>query len=124
MPFPAYLAGGIGGQLGYIVAPSMIADPKRRRAPGGHRAVQVREWVPNDHFTANRNPNYWRTGLPYLDSITYRPITDAQQRANSLQAGNIDIMHTDVPTVILQFRDDPSYGYRRRLRGASSASPT
>ena len=37
-----------------------------------------KEWVPNDHFTAKRNTDYWRTGLPYLDAITYRPITDAQ----------------------------------------------
>jgi ABC-type transport system substrate-binding protein len=28
VPFPAYLAGGIGGQPGYIAAPSMIANPK------------------------------------------------------------------------------------------------
>ena len=53
-----------------------------------------------------RNDDYWRKGLPYLDSVTYRPITDAQQRANALLAGNIDIMHTDLPESILQFRQD------------------
>jgi peptide/nickel transport system substrate-binding protein len=111
VPFPAYLAGGIGGQPGYIAAPAMIADPKGSERPIGTGPFKFKEWVPNDHFTAVANKDYWRPGLPYLDSVTYRPITDAQQRANALLAGNIDIMHTDLPASILQFRADNSYGY-------------
>ncbi len=111
VPFPAYLAGGIGGQPGYIVAPSMIANPKGSEQPVGTGPFRFKEWVPNDHFTAVRNTDYWRSGLPYLDSVTYRPITDAQQRANALLAGNIDIMHTDLPESILQFKNDSSHGF-------------
>jgi len=58
-----------------------------------------------------RNPSYWRSSLPYLDSITYRPIVDSQQRADALLAGNIDIMHTDLPSSIVQFRSNNSFGY-------------
>ena len=112
VPFPAYLAGGIGGQPGYIIAPSMIANPNGTKNPVGTGPFRFKEWVPNDHFTAVRNPNYWRSNTgPYLDQITYKPITDAQQRANSLQAGTIDIMHTTLPESILQFRSDSSFGY-------------
>jgi peptide/nickel transport system substrate-binding protein len=111
VPFPAYLAGGIGGQIGYIVSPSMIANPNSAQHPVGTGPFKFGEWVPNDHFTATRNPNYWRSGMPYLDTITYRPITDNSQRGNSLTSGQIGIMHTDDPTVILQFRDNQSYGY-------------
>jgi len=49
--------------------------------------------------------------MPYLDSVTYRPIIDAQQRANALLAGNIDIMHTDLPESMLNFKDNASYGF-------------
>ncbi|MHB8594817.1 MAG: ABC transporter substrate-binding protein [Acidimicrobiales bacterium] len=112
VPFPAYLAGGIGGQAGYIIAPSMIANKKNgSMQPVGTGPFRFSEWVPNDHFTAVRNPSYWRSGMPYLDSITYRPIVDPQQRAESLLAGNINMMHTDLPSSILQFRADGSYGY-------------
>ena len=111
VPFPAYLAGGIGGQPGYIIAPSMISNPNGSKQPVGTGPFRFKEWVPNDHFTAVRNTDYWRSGLPYLDSVTYRPITDPQQRANSLQAGNIDIMHTDLPASIIQYRADDSFGY-------------
>ncbi|HXY26817.1 MAG TPA: ABC transporter substrate-binding protein, partial [Acidimicrobiales bacterium] len=111
VPFDAYLAGGIGGQPGYIVAPSMIANKNGSSQPVGTGPFRFKSWEPNDHFTAERNPHYWRPGLPYLDSVTYKPIPDAQQRANSLLAGTIDIMHTDLPETILQFRTDTSYGY-------------
>lgn len=111
VPFAAYLAGGIGGQAGYVIAPSMIANKNGASNPVGTGPFKFKEWVPNDHFTAKRFPGYWRSGMPYLDQITFRPITDSEQRANSLLAGNIQIMHTDLPTSVLQFRDNQSYGY-------------
>jgi peptide/nickel transport system substrate-binding protein len=112
VPFPTYLTGGIGGQGGYIIAPAMIAMGKNAGMhPIGTGPFVFDDWVPNDHFTAKANPHYWRTGLPYLDQVTYRPITDADSRASALEAGNIDIMHTDLPEVILQFRDNDNYNY-------------
>lgn len=62
-------------------------------------------WTVNRSFKATRNPNYWMTDadgtqLPYLDSIEFRPIIDGAQRANLLQAGEIQAMHTSFPTVI------------------------
>ncbi len=112
VPFPAYLTGGIGGQGGYIIAPAMIANKKNGgMQPIGTGPFVFEDWEPNDHFTSKRNPHYWRPGYPYLDQITYRPITDADSRASSLEAGTIDIMHTDVPEVILQFRDNDAYNY-------------
>lgn len=111
VPFPAYLAGGIGGQAGYVIAPAMIANPNGTQHPIGTGPFKFKEWVPNDHFTATKFGGYWRSGMPYLDQVTYRPISDSEQRANSLLAGTIQIMHTDLPTSIVQFKGDSSYGY-------------
>ena len=97
VPFDAYLAGGIGGQAGYIIAPSMIANPNASMQPVGTGPFKFSEWVPNDHFTSDRNPHYWRTGTPYLDSITFYPIIDGQSRSEALMAGTVNIMHTDDP---------------------------
>ncbi len=111
VPFDAYLAGGIGGQAGYIIAPSMIANKKGSMQPVGTGPFKFENWVPNDHFTSTRNPHYWRAGTPYVDSITFMPIVDPESRAEALMAGTVDIMHTDDPPVILEFRDNHSYGY-------------
>jgi len=109
--FPVYLAGGVGGQLGFIMAPAMTKNPNAATEPVGTGPFKFVEWVPNDHFTAERNPNYWRSGLPYLDRITFKPIIDSDQRANSLTSDEIQMMHTDEPDTILQFQDNQDYGF-------------
>jgi peptide/nickel transport system substrate-binding protein len=110
-PFPFYLAGGIGGQIAYVVAPSMLAAKDGTSNPVGTGPFVFKEWVPNSHFTATANPHYWRKGLPYLDQITFKPIPDEQARAEALKSGTIDLMITDTPQVITQFRGNKSYSY-------------
>lgn len=116
VPFDAYLAGGIGGQIGYIVAPAMIKAAAAAKntelvKPIGTGPFMYSSWVPNEHFIATRNPSYWRGGMPYLDQITFRPIVDPHQRANTLEAGGVDMMHNDVADIVKSFRDNPAYGF-------------
>jgi peptide/nickel transport system substrate-binding protein len=111
VPFPYYLAGGIGGQIAYIAAPSMLSNPNGTTNPVGTGPFVFKEWVPNDHFTATANPNYWRKGMPYLSEITYKPIPDESARAEALKSGTIDLMITDVAQIITQFRGNKSYSY-------------
>ena len=111
VPFPYYLAGGIGGQIAYVVAPSMLSNPNGTTHPVGTGPFVFQEWIPNDHFTATANPNYWRPGMPYLDSITFKPIPDEEARAEALKSGTIDLMITDTAQIILQFRGNSSWSY-------------
>ena len=94
VPFNYYLCGGIGSQFAFVAEPNWLATGSQTN-PVGTGPFVFQEWVPNSHFTATRNPNYWRTGMPYLDSITYKPIPDADQILASLNSGAIDILHTD-----------------------------
>jgi peptide/nickel transport system substrate-binding protein len=111
VPFPFYLAGGIGGQIAYVVAPSMLANPNGTNHPVGTGPFVFQEWIPNDHFTATANPHYWRPGMPYLDSITFKPIPDEEARAEALKSGTIDLMITDTAQIILEFKGNPSWSY-------------
>jgi peptide/nickel transport system substrate-binding protein len=110
-PFPYYLAGGIGGQIAYVVAPSMLANKNGTSNPVGTGPFVFKEWVPNSHFTATANPHYWRPGLPHLDEITFKPILNEQSRSEALKSGTIDLMITDTPSVLLQFRGNSKYAY-------------
>jgi peptide/nickel transport system substrate-binding protein len=47
------------------------------------------KYVPNDHISYVKNPNFWRKGQPYLDAINYRIVTDEQTRVAALRAGSI-----------------------------------
>ena len=89
----------------------MLANPNGTTHPVGTGPFVFQEWIPNDHFTATANPNYWRKGMPYLESITFKPIPDESARAEALKSGTIDLMITDTPQIITQFRGNQSYSY-------------
>ncbi len=105
VPFPYHLA----GQPGFVASPKMLQD----KANGGMHPVGTgpfifQEWVPNDHFSVKKNPNYWRRGLPYLDALEFKPIIDQSPQENALRAGSIDILSTMYPQIITDARSDPT----------------
>ena len=67
------------------------------RQPVGTGPFKFTEWIPNDHFTATANPNYWRPGLPYLHQVTYKPIPDDTARLGGPAVG--DHRHDASPTL-------------------------
>jgi peptide/nickel transport system substrate-binding protein len=77
------------------------------------------EWKRNDHLTLKKNPSYWKSGLPYLDSLTYRAIPDVNAILSALKTGDIDIARLiaskDVASVksdsSLTYRDTPAIGF-------------
>lgn len=66
----------------------------------GTGPFMFKEWVPGDHVTVVKNPNYWNAaaGGPYLDQITFKPYPDTTARLNALQSGDIDLAETMAPT--------------------------
>jgi peptide/nickel transport system substrate-binding protein len=106
--FPAWLAGYIGGQVAYMFSPTEYkkGESVLNVNPVGTGPFKLQKWQTNSHFTVVRNPNYWRKDalgrqLPYLDSWTYKPIPDVTSRLDALEAGTLQIMHTDDdPTII------------------------
>jgi peptide/nickel transport system substrate-binding protein len=112
VPFPYYLAGGIGGQVAWVMAPAMIkASNGGTDNPIGTGPFKFTKWIPNTHFTATAWEGYWRKGLPYLDSITYKPLVDYTSRADALESGTIDLMVTDVPQNIVAYRGNKQWSY-------------
>jgi len=108
-PFPYYLA---QAQTGYVAAPSMLNSADGGTSnPVGTGPFVFQDWVPNSHMTATRNPHYWRKGYPYLNSITYKPIIDYVSRADALETGEVDIIHSNSPDNLLQFRGNRSWSY-------------
>jgi len=119
--FPYTLA---ESQVSYVAAPSMLNAPNGGTAnPVGTGPFKFVEWVPNSHFTASANPHYWRPGQPYLSSVTFKPLPDANARAEALQSGEVDMIHTDEPQQMLEFRGNRSWSYVDNS-GAMVGSPT
>ena len=50
-----------------------------------------KDWVPGDHITVTKNPNYWDTAnKAHLDQVTFKPIADTTATLQALQTGAAD----------------------------------
>jgi peptide/nickel transport system substrate-binding protein len=52
------------------------------------------EWKRGEYLKMVKNPNYWEADKPYLDSVTWTVVPDANTRKLQLQGGQIDIDET------------------------------
>jgi peptide/nickel transport system substrate-binding protein len=87
------------GRLG-IVAPAQLNDTENCSSNLiGTGPFELDHWTVNQELVVNKNANYWQKDskgkqLPYLDKITFKPVAEAVQRVNSLEGGQLDVMHT------------------------------
>ena len=110
-------------QICFVFAPSMLKLPNQGSDhPIGTGPFVFKEWKVNDHFTAVANKDYWRPGLPYLSQVTIKPIPDEQARAQALQSGTIQMMHTSDPQNIKSFRGNKKWAYTNNI-GKMAGSP-
>ena len=82
-----YLAWNI---YSHIVPDGLYDRTDPRNTEDGSGPYKITEFVPNDHVTLVRHANYWRTGFPYLDGITFKVMTDQQARVAALRSGAVD----------------------------------
>ena len=70
------------------------------------------ESVPGDHYTVVRNPNYYLAsqGLPYLDKIVFRIVSNTDTILKDFQAGTIDSSYfLDVSKFLAYQKLAPTY---------------
>lgn len=64
--------------------------------PMGTGPFQFVSREPNQQVELERNPNYWREGLPYLDGVIYRTIPDGSVQSLQIQNGDVHML-ADTP---------------------------
>src|SRR5262245_63622717 len=60
------------------------------RHPVGTGPFKFKEWLPGERVILEKNPNYFKKGLPYLDTLEYRVMKDPLTASTALRAGEID----------------------------------
>ena len=60
--------------------------------PVGTGPYIFKEWVPGKHVILEKNPNYFRKGLPYIDTLEFRIMKDPLTASTALRAGEIDFI--------------------------------
>ncbi len=62
------------------------------RHPVGTGPFIFKEWAPGERVVLERNPNYFKKGLPYLDGIEFRIMRDPLAAITALRTGAVDLM--------------------------------
>lgn len=89
-------------QIGYVVSQSMLDGGTDLFGTG---PFTIADRVIDEKVVVEANPDYWQEGLPYLDRLEFRIITDPRSMEASLQAGDIDAGITIAPGLIADLRD-------------------
>jgi peptide/nickel transport system substrate-binding protein len=95
-----------------VLAWTNLIDPQtppEQNQPVGSGPFTFVEWVQGDHITLKKNPNYWRTGKPYLDGIEVKIFSDPQSMAAQLEGGAIDVAVLPLLRDALRLAKDPKY---------------
>lgn len=101
---PAVLADAIG----IMVSPAAFkADPKGvGTKPVGTGPFRFVEWVRNSRVVFERNPAYWRKGLPHLDRVEFRGVQNTETREASFKAGQADVIMQPSMHFVSQMKTD------------------
>jgi ABC-type transport system substrate-binding protein len=79
---------------GLMVSPTAIQKAEGGnidRAPVGTGPFRFVSWQDNDRIVLTRNESYWRQGLPYLDGLTLRIISEQPTGLRSVIASENDM---------------------------------
>jgi ABC-type transport system substrate-binding protein len=81
-----------------LVSPSLIRGnyKKIRTQADGTGAFRLVSYKQGDEAVMERNPRYFRRGLPYLDRLVFTFFTDPDAQVAALESGGVD-MAIDVP---------------------------
>jgi peptide/nickel transport system substrate-binding protein len=78
----------------------------------GSGPFQFVEWKRNDHLTLKKNATYWKSGLPYLDGVTYRAIPDVNAIVAAMRTGDVDIARTIAAKDVANLKADSAFIYK------------
>jgi peptide/nickel transport system substrate-binding protein len=115
----APLLTNMNGYLG-IVSPTAVQKmglAEFARHPVGTGPFIFKEWVPKDHVTLVKNPDYnWgssffkHTGPAYLDEVVYKIIPEPSVRTGTLKTGETQIIDEVDPLEYAALSKDPRFG--------------
>ena len=79
------------------------------RNPVGTGGYKMTEWTLGQRVVFEKNSDYFRKGIPYLDKVTFEVGQDPTVSLLRLQRGEIDVLGDPIPSAqFLQVKNDPA----------------
>jgi len=80
-----------------VEANSTVDDPEGEtylyENTAGTGPFKVTEWAHGQYIVLDRNPGYWQEGLPKLNRLVLRVVTEPATASSMLQGGELDIVY-------------------------------
>ena len=62
------------------------------------------QWTQGESVTLTKSPNYWKAGLPYLDGVNVRIITQNPPLVAALQSQQVDLIWDVEPSAVVPLK--------------------
>jgi peptide/nickel transport system substrate-binding protein len=104
-------------QGAFMASPTWLAavdaDPAKAAQPVGTGAFVLATFRAGDQTVVKKNPAYWRKseGLPYLDEIDFKIVSDELSAGNAMKSGQFDLMHTKNGDNLKEFKANANFAF-------------
>ena len=107
-PFGAFV-NDIAHPGALIVSPKSVQQYGKEvtRHPSGTGPYEFVSWSA-DTLKMKKNENYWKAGLPKIETITYRSVPENGARIAMLQAGEAQFIYPVPPELIASLKNSPT----------------
>jgi peptide/nickel transport system substrate-binding protein len=97
-PSPSFLS-MLAHPYNFIYAKKYLdQDPHYYKAHSvGTGPFKLKNYVRGAYIEMERNPDYWKNGLPYMDGMKYFIIKDTSARAKAIRSGRVDVEFRGLP---------------------------
>jgi peptide/nickel transport system substrate-binding protein len=68
----------------------------------------ITSWLRDNKMVLTRNPHYWQQGMPYLDGLEVRPLSDTETRYASMINGDVDLIYGGYNNELVRANANPN----------------
>lgn len=107
-PLASLLSGLASANLSIVERAAVQRFGNLQRNVAGTGPYMLAEWVPDNFMRLTRNPNYFRRGLPRIDTVIIRVIPDQASLLAGVRTRALDMATINQGAVIVQARREPN----------------
>lgn len=101
----------ITSSVNHIASPTAVQRMGARKfmaTPVGAGPFEVVSNLVDNELTLKRNPGYFAKGLPYLDGLVFKTVSNDESAYEALQANNGQAAQLTTPVIVQQARANPA----------------
>ncbi|MDQ7858677.1 MAG: ABC transporter substrate-binding protein [Armatimonadota bacterium] len=107
-PLASLLSGLASANLSIVERAAVQRFGNLQRNVAGTGPYMLAEWVPDNFMRLLRNPNYFRRGLPRIETVIIRVIPDQASLLAGVRTRALDMATINQGAVIVQARREPN----------------